>query len=36
MDHLFVSDRLHLSPAGYAKWTLRVRSYLEPVLGGWE
>jgi len=36
MDHLFVSDRLHLSPEGYAKWTLRVRSYLEPVLGGWE
>ena len=32
IDELFVSDRLHLSPAGYAKWTKRVRSYLEPVV----
>lgn len=31
-DELFVSDRLHLSPAGYALWTNRLRSYLDPVL----
>lgn len=33
-DELFVSDRLHLSPAGYALWTKRLRSYLDPVVGG--
>jgi len=33
-DELFVSDRLHLSPAGYALWTKRLRSYLDPVIGG--
>lgn len=32
-DELFVSDRLHLSPAGYALWTKRLRSYLDPVVG---
>ena len=34
IDELFVSDRLHLSPAGYALWTKRLRSYLDPVVGG--
>lgn len=33
-DELFVGDRLHLSPAGYALWTKRLRSYLDPVVGG--
>ena len=33
IDELFVSDRLHLSPAGYALWTKRLRSYLDPVVG---
>lgn len=32
-DELFVSDRLHLSPAGYVLWTKRLRSYLDPVVG---
>lgn len=32
IDELFVSDRLHLSPAGYSLWTKRLRSYLDPVL----
>jgi hypothetical protein len=31
-DELFVGDRLHLSPAGYALWTKRLRSYLDPVI----
>ena len=29
---LFVSDQLHLAPAGYELWTKRLRSYLVPVL----
>lgn len=31
-DELFISDRLHLSPAGYDLWTKRLRSYLDPVV----
>ena len=34
IDDFFVGDRLHLSPAGYALWTKRLRSYLDPVIGG--
>ena len=34
IDELFVSDRLHLSSMGYALWTKRLRSYLDPVVGG--
>ena len=29
---LFVSDQLHLAPAGYELWTKRLRSYLLPVM----
>lgn len=29
---LFVSDQLHLAPAGYELWTKRLRSYLIPVM----
>ena len=29
---LFVSDQLHLAPAGYTLWTKRLRSYLFPVM----
>jgi len=29
---LFRDDRLHLSPAGYALWTRRIRSVLDPTL----
>jgi hypothetical protein len=32
VESLFVSDQLHLSAAGYALWTKRLRSYLDPVL----
>jgi len=32
IDELFVSDRLHLSTKGYALWTKRLRSYLDPVV----
>lgn len=35
MAHLFVADQLHLAPAGYALWTERLRSYLDPVLSIW-
>lgn len=28
---LFRPDRLHLSPAGYALWSTRIRSYLDPL-----
>jgi lysophospholipase L1-like esterase len=31
-SELFVSDQLHLSEAGYAVWSKRVRSYVETVL----
>jgi lysophospholipase L1-like esterase len=31
-SELFVSDQLHMSPAGYALWSKRVRSYVETVL----
>jgi lysophospholipase L1-like esterase len=31
-DELFRSDRLHLNAAGYAHWTKRIRSYLDPLL----
>jgi lysophospholipase L1-like esterase len=31
---LFRTDRLHLSPAGYARWTKRIRSYLDPLVAG--
>lgn len=30
--NLFVSDQLHLAPAGYDLWTQRLRSYLIPVI----
>jgi lysophospholipase L1-like esterase len=33
---LFQDDRLHLSPAGYALWTRRIRSVLDPVLAARE
>jgi lysophospholipase L1-like esterase len=29
---LYQDDRLHLSPAGYALWTRRIRSVLDPIL----
>lgn len=31
-DDLFISDRLHLNEKGYAVWSKRIRSYLDPVL----
>ena len=31
-DRLFIGDRLHLSPAGYAVWTKALRPILEDVL----
>lgn len=31
-SNLFVSDQLHLSPAGYDLWTQRLRSYMIPVI----
>jgi len=33
-SELFRTDRLHLSPAGYARWTRRIRSYLDPLVAG--
>ena len=32
ISDLFVSDQLHLAPAGYALWTERLRAYLDPVV----
>lgn len=32
MADFFVSDQLHLSEAGYARWAKRVRGYVEAVL----
>lgn len=32
MDELFRDDRLHLNEKGYALWTNRIRSYLDPVM----
>jgi lysophospholipase L1-like esterase len=32
MSRLFVADQLHLAPEGYALWTERLRSYLDPVV----
>lgn len=34
LPELFRDDRLHLSPAGYARWTKRIRSYLDPLVTG--
>lgn len=31
---LFVSDKLHLSPAGYAVWAAAIKSHLDTVLNG--
>lgn len=33
---LFQEDRLHLSPVGYALWTRRIRSALDPILSACE
>lgn len=31
---LFVADRLHLNPDGYARWAAAIKSHLDTVLGG--
>jgi len=32
LEHLFVSDQLHLSEAGYELWSRRLRAYIVPVM----